>query len=398
MNNDLVKSKSTKPKPKPKKAKEVVHEKPIANFDDNIVNIKNIIGITSTKVVVKPTVRSKSQIPWADKYRPRVLKEIIGHDNVKDVLRESIKNGDLPHLLFHGPSGTGKTSTILALVMQLYGPARVNEKVLELNASDENGINVVRDKIISFANIVVGSADPKYPSPQFKIIILDEADAMTSEAQTALKKVMETTCDITRFVFICNYENKIIEAIKSRCASFRFSPIPNEIMIDKLKSIAKSEEMTIDDDVFDVITNICEGDARRSIITLQNLKYISALSDRIGTKITKDDIYNITSFVRKDYFGNLWNRCLTCDVAKITDYALKLTNTGYPIIYILSYFKDRTIESKLPSEMKCDILIYLGKVERMITDGSDNYIQLVGVIGYVNGLYRKLNINSPIIY
>src|SRR5207245_1566132 len=163
------------------------------------------------------------------------------------------------------------------------------DKVLELNASDENGINVVRDKIIKFANIVVGSGDPKYPSPSFKIIILDEADSMTSEAQTALKKVMEATCAITRFVFICNYETKIIDAIKSRCADFRFNPIPDDLMIQKLKAIAKDENMNIEDDVFQVITDICHGDARRSINTLQNIKYIPHPDNK---PISKEDIYN----------------------------------------------------------------------------------------------------------
>jgi replication factor C subunit 2/4 len=194
------------------------------SFENNVhVNVEDIFRGNDMIVVKKnrekrttKTYRDKNLTTWVDKYRPKILKEIIGHDEVKNVLISSIEKGDLPHLLFHGGSGTGKTSTVMALVMQLYGPNKINDKVLELNASDENGINVVREKIIKFANIVVGSPDPKYPSPSFKIIILDEVDSMTSEAQTALKKVMESTCQITRFVFICNYESKIIEAIKSQ--------------------------------------------------------------------------------------------------------------------------------------------------------------------------------------
>ena len=185
-------------------------------FNEHIQIIKN----KEKKQTKINTKRNINNAVWVDKYRPKTIKDIIGHDEVKNMLLSSIELGDLPHLLFHGSSGTGKTSTVFALINQLYGHIRVSEKVLELNASDENGINVVRDKIIKFANIVVGTSDPNYPSPPYKIIILDEADSMTSEAQTALKKVMEKTCDITRFIFICNYENKIIDAIKSRCASF----------------------------------------------------------------------------------------------------------------------------------------------------------------------------------
>jgi replication factor C subunit 2/4 len=339
--------------------------------------------------------RDKNQTTWVDKYRPKKLKDIIGHEEVKSMLVASIEKGDLPHLLFHGGSGTGKTSTVTALVMQLYGPDKIHDKVLELNASDENGINVVREKIIRFANIVVGSPDPKYPSPSFKIIILDEADSMTSEAQTALKKVMESTCDITRFVFICNYENKIIDAIKSRCADFRYNPIPNDLMIKRLKLIAGEEKMQIDDDVFEIITEICEGDARRSINTLQNIKYIPSSKTR---KITKHDIYNITSYMDKTFFDDIWNLILTATVHELSDLTINITNTGYPMNYILECIVNKIIESNMTQKQKSKILTYIGKVERMITYGSDNYIQLLAVLSYINGINKQLNIIEPNIY
>ncbi len=370
--------------------------------DDGFLNIEKTFGgndmiiIKKNKTVKSAKVhRDKNQTTWVDKYRPKVLKDIIGHDEVKSMLTASIEKGDLPHLLFHGGSGTGKTSTVTALVMQLYGPIKIHDKVLELNASDENGINVVREKIIRFANIVVGTADPKYPSPSFKIIILDEADSMTSEAQTALKKVMESTCDITRFVFICNYENKIIDAIKSRCADFRFNPIPNDLMIKRLKTIATEEKMLIDDNVFDIITEICEGDARRSINTMQNIKYIPGLKTR---KVTKQDIYNITSYMDKTYFDDVWNKILTTTVSELSNMAIEITNTGYPMNYILECIENKVIESKLSQVQISKILMYIGKVERMITYGSDNYVQLLAVLSYLNGINKQLNIIEPKIY
>lgn len=364
----------------------------IKNENMNIFNNDNFVLVNKTKKKIDYTQKN-THTTWVDKYRPKTLNDIVGHDDVKNMLISSIKNGDLPHLLFHGGSGTGKTSTVLALVNQLYGPERLHEKILELNASDENGINVVRDKIIKFANIVVGSSDPNYPSPPFKIVILDEADSMTSEAQTALKKVMESTCEITRFIFICNYETKIIDAIKSRCADFRFSPIPTDLMIDKLKKIARVENMEVDDTVFATITKICEGDARRSINTLQNLKYLPNKK-----RITKNDVYEITSYVDKTYIEPYWKDIMENNTNKMKDIAFELIDHGFPLSYVLNSIKDKIIESKLSNSDKSKIFLHLGKIERMISSGSDNLIQLLAVLTYINSIYRKLNIHQPNIY
>lgn len=358
--------------------------------NDDFVVVKKCYFNDRSKVI-----RDKKNTTWVDKYRPKTLKDIVGHEDVKNMLISSIERGNLPHLLFHGGSGTGKTSAVLALVMQLYGPDRINEKVLELNASDENGINVVRDKIIKFANIVVGSSDPKYPSPSFKIIILDEADSMTSEAQTALKKVMESTCEITRFVFICNYESKIIDAIKSRCADFRFSPIPDDLMIEKLKLIAHDENMIVADNVFNTITEICEGDARRSINTLQNLKYIPREPDAC---ITKEDVYEITSYLDDSYLDPYWQIIMTATIDKLKNVVVAITNLGYPMTYVLQCIKDKVIKSKLQDTCKAEIMIHMAKIERMITSGSDNWIQLLAVLTYINTFYRGIKVTRPSIY
>jgi replication factor C subunit 2/4 len=397
--NDLVKARNIK-KTVVKKTRGVTKEVETTDSDGedrntweeedvktDIANIEMIIGPSMKKVVHGK--RTIHQLPWVDKYRPRVLREVVGHEELKNILRKSIETGDLPHLLFHGSSGTGKTSTVLALAMQLYGPNKVNQKVLELNASDENGINVVREKIISFAKIVVGTADPNYPSPSFKMIILDEADSMTSEAQTALKKVMEVTCNITRFVFICNYENKIIEPIKSRCFSFRFIPIPKDQMIQKLKNIANNEGINISDDCLNHITDICEGDARRSIMTLQNVKYIT-------NNPTKSDIYTLTSYVDDSMLDNLWDKLLKCSVTELLQYSLVLTNTGYPMNYLLACFKNKTIKSNMSDEIKSKICIHIANVERMLAHGSDN--QLLSILAHINGCARGLKINDLVIF
>lgn len=325
-------------------------------------------------------MKHRCALPWVDKYRPRSLKDVIGHDEIKSVLRKSIDTCDLPHLLFYGGSGTGKTSTVLALATQLYGPERLEQNVLELNASDENGINVVREKIISFAKLVVGSPDPKYPSPSFKLVILDEADSMTGDAQTALKKVMESTCEITRFIFICNYETKIIDPIKSRCASFRFNPIPEQIMMAKLEAIAKNEGMKIGSEALHTITDICNGDARQSIMTLQNLKYFD------DEEITKETVYHLTSTFCDSYLDDVWDKCLTCNTTELTNIALTLTNTGYPISNIMECVKNRVINSTMSDRIKANICIYMANIERTMMQGSDN--QLLAVLAFINGMNR----------
>lgn len=401
--NDDTKSKTKiKTKKRNTKGDNTIDEKTkdINDFGVSSINdvFKNtgIVVIKKNKKTIRPnTGRDSNQTTWVDKYRPKTIDNIIGHDKVKEMLSASIKKGDLPHLLFHGGSGTGKTSTVLALVSQLYGPDRMHDNVLELNASDENGINVVREKIIRFANIVVGTGDPKYPSPPFKIIILDEADSMTSEAQTALKKVMETTYAITRFVFICNYESKIIEPIKSRCADFRFNPIPNDLMIDKLKTIAHYEKMNINEDVFKTIADICGGDARRSINTLQNIKYIPGINNR---KVTIKDIYDITSYIDKSYIDKYWKKILTTTADDLCNIVTDITSTGYPINYIIKCISDKILDSDMKQKQISRILIYIAKIERMITCGSDNYIQLLSLLAFINGIYKNMKMDDPEIF
>lgn len=180
----------------------------------------------------------------------------------------------LPHMLFYGPPGTGKTSTILALAKELYGPEMIKSRVLELNASDERGISIVREKVKDFARMQLTNPPAgyksRYPCPSFKIIILDEADSMTQDAQSALRRTMETYSKITRFCLICNYVTRIIDPLASRCSKFRFKSLDQGNAKKRLEEIAEKEGVGLEDGAVDALIKCSEGDLRKAITYLQS--------------------------------------------------------------------------------------------------------------------------------
>lgn len=200
-------------------------------------------------------------ILWVDKYRPIYLKEISSHDFILNTIKNFIKSKNIPHLLFYGPPGTGKTTTALAISKELNKNYKMN--TLELNASDDRGIQVVRNTILDFITSY------SYTTDTYKFVILDESDSMTDDAQFALRKMIEENVENARFCFICNYINKIIPSIKSRCATFRFNYIPKNTIKEKLLLICEKENIKITDAGIDALININSGDMRRCINYLQ---------------------------------------------------------------------------------------------------------------------------------
>ncbi|KAM3086721.1 Subunit of heteropentameric Replication factor C (RF-C) [Clarireedia jacksonii] len=213
--------------------------------------------------------------PWVEKYRPKGLGDVTAQDHTITVLQRTLQSSNLPHMLFYGPPGTGKTSTVLALAKELYGPELMKSRVLELNASDERGISIVREKVKDFARMQLSNAPSasyreRYPCPPYKIIILDEADSMTQDAQSALRRTMETYSRITRFCLICNYVTRIIDPLASRCSKFRFKSLDKGNAVVRVREIAQKEGVGLEEGAVEALIRCSEGDLRKAITFLQS--------------------------------------------------------------------------------------------------------------------------------
>ncbi|ADO67228.1 putative replication factor C subunit [Cafeteria roenbergensis virus] len=249
---------------------------------------------------------------WNEKYRPKKLNEIIHQNETILVIKNLIDNHNLPHLIFYGPPGTGKTSTILAVCNEIFPDEIKYNRCFEFNASNDRGIKFIREKIKKISNQKIKN----YPNtPHIKIIILDEVDTLTTDSQYALRRIMENSSSNTRFCLICNYPNKLIEPIISRCAQFRFKPIPTKIMEEKLTDILKQEKIKNKKDITNLIIENSYGDLRLSISYLQRYyKYNESLNKIYGIIGTKEllsfiQLYNneikfwdkIKEFIQKKY-------------------------------------------------------------------------------------------------
>lgn len=345
--------------------------------------------ILSSLTTYKTSEVYKDTLPWVEKYRPKTVKEVISQDKITQSLEVS-KNINIPHLLFHGPPGTGKTSTILAIGRDLFGQELMPERVIELNASNERGINSVRKKIKLYAMNAIGDVtdykirtNNKYPCPSYKIIILDEADAMTKDAQSALRKIIENYSNTTRFCIICNYYNKIIEPIASRCVQYSFMPLKREIMIDRLTFIAHNENISrnIIDKIINKAVDISDGDMRKAIMMLQNFKYafktlediknpINKFIEMNGLMTSKQLNYIITK-IKTDTFDNN---------VKVVD---RIIRNGYAVDYFIEQFIEIIInDDDITDDMKKKISYHFSDCQKKLIDGADEYIQLMDIIMY----------------
>lgn len=320
-------------------------------------------------------------ISWVEKYRPKNLNEITSQKEVISSLRKSIDTKNIPHLIFFGPSGCGKTSTILALAEDLFGKDFYSDRIIELNASDERGINIIRDKIKMFAKRAVRL---NKDVPPWKIIILDEADSMTSDSQFALRRIIEEYSKVTRFCIICNYHNKIIDPIVSRCSLFRFKPIKKTEIIKKLNVICEKENMICSNDILKKIVKLCRGDLRKAINFLQRCK------NTFGDKITNTLLDEISGIIPKKKLKEFLTICKNNDNKKLDEIINEFFINGYSLVNQILPIHDLIIKDKdFKSHIKSQIIIKLAEIDQYLIKGCDEYIQFLKLGYYILVLFNQ---------
>lgn len=308
-------------------------------------------------------------LPWVEKYRPNTLDELISHGDILTTIQRFIDEGKLPHLLFYGPPGTGKTSTIKACATMMYG-ASYKSMCLELNASDSRGIDVVRNQIKTFAG-----TKTVFKSTGVKLVILDEADAMTNDAQAALRRVIEKYSKNTRFCMICNYVSKITPALQSRCTRFRFAPLTLEQMTVQINRVAKAENLTLTEDGSAALVRLAHGDMRRALNVMQSTSMAYPV-------VNMDNVYTVTGHPLETdieaIVGWLMNSSFSDCYTNIS--ALK-TDKGLALQDMLEDIHEFMYKIDFPAKVRIFLLEKFAVTEERLAGGADETMQLSALIG-----------------
>jgi len=304
---------------------------------------------------------------WTEKYRPKTLGEIIDQEEIVSRLQEFVKRAAMPHCLFAGPPGTGKTTAALCLAHDLFG-VRFQDVFMELNASDERGIDVVRTTVKEFARMASLSSVP------FKILVLDEADNMTSDAQSALRRTMEKYTDTCRFVLCCNYSGRIIEPIQSRCALFRFTPLPDEKIVENLHRIAKNEGLKFTETGLRSIVEVAEGDLRKSINTLQ-------AASSMSKGITEESVYQVVGRAKPTDVHEMLNHALKGDFIKAREELRHLlVRYGLSGSEIVRQVHSEIFRLAVPEKKRIDLVEAVGEIDFRLVQGGDEEVQLSALL------------------
>jgi replication factor C small subunit len=303
---------------------------------------------------------------WIEKYRPQTLDEVAGHDDITARLKRYVERDDLPNLLFSGPAGVGKTTCAVAIAKELYGDDW-EQHFLELNASDQRGIDVVRDRIKNFARSSFGGYN-------YRIIFLDEADSLTSDAQSALRRTMEQFSNNTRFILSCNYSSKIIDPIQSRCATFRFGPIDEEAVAEQILEIADAEGIETTEDGIDALVYAADGDMRKAINALQAAAVMGEVVDEEG-------VFKITSTARPEEIAEMVTHAIEGDFSKARSILDDLlTNKGMAGGDIIDQLHRSVWEFDLDDEATVRLMDRVGEVDYRITEGANEQVQLEALL------------------
>lgn len=324
-------------------------------------------------------MKNKSyNIPWTEQYRPSNFEEILAHENILTTLQNFIDTKKFPHLIFYGPPGTGKTTTILACLKQLYNEGSYN--ILKINASEERGIDTVRNKINVFiTSNTFNFHDIDIP---FKIVMLDESDSMTQEAQSMLLSIIEKYTFNVRFCLICNSIKKIHPSIQSRCIMFKFKPLPIDVVKSRINAICSDKKITIKSDALDTLVKITKGDMRS---TLNILQATSMASENI--KI--NDISNCIGYPLMEHIDMIYKYVMTSDLKEAYNKISKIIlENGYSLSDILNEIvkklTDNFMSNKLNINKYISIISILKQIEINLSESFNDSIQLAGFVSAFN--------------
>jgi replication factor C small subunit len=314
---------------------------------------------------------------WVEKYRPHKLSEMIGQKNIVERLSAYVRTRSMPHMLFAGPAGSGKTTAAIALARELFGD-QWRDSLIELNASDERGIDIVRGKVKDFARTApIGAIS-------FKVIFLDEADSLTSDAQAALRRTMERYTQTCRFILSCNYSSKIIPPIQSRCAVFRFRPLGEADVRSYLERIAEGEGVEVAEDGFAAVCSLAAGDLRKATNILQ-------VAASVAGKVDQDVVFESTESIRPSEVRDLLTTALNGNFSgarsKLDDLIVKHGLSGEDIVQSIH----RTVfDLPVQEDAKIRLVDRVGEAEFRIVSGSSERIQLEALIAHFANEGRKM--------
>lgn len=315
---------------------------------------------------------------WAEKYRPKSLKAIINQKEIVDRLKSFVKAQNVPHCIFAGPPGTGKTTAALCLAMDLYGK-EYREHLMELNASDERGIKIVRETVKTFARTRSIGEIP------FKILILDEADNMTSDAQQALRRTMERFTETCRFIMIANYSGKIIEPLQSRCAPFRFSYMSQPDQDRYLRNIIEKEKIEILDEGYNAIFEVSQGDLRKATNTIQ-----AAAS--MGKIIDAETVYSVIGHANPEDVNIMIKTAMKGDFLdarkQLREMIMKYGVAGSDII---KQIHTAIFRSMLPDSWKVTLSEAIGEIDFRMVQGADVEVQLSALLARFTEAGKELS-------
>ena len=300
---------------------------------------------------------------WVEKYRPATLDDVVGQGAIVERLQSYVDTGNVPNMLFSGPAGVGKTTCAHALSRELYGDTW-QQNFTELNASDERGIDVVRDKIKSFARTApIGDAE-------YKIIFLDEADSLTRDAQPALRRTMEMYTNTCRFILSCNYSSNIIDPIQSRCAVFRFSPVDDDAIVERLRVIAADEDVDVTEDGLEALAYVAQGDVRRAVNALQ-------AAAGLGETVDEEAVYDTTSTAREEDVREMLELALDGDFASARGRLEALIDErGIAGGDLIDQMHRTATDLDLTDREAVRLMDRIGETDHRISSGADERIQL----------------------